>query len=239
MLTPSKIYAVKTRHPRSAKIRKKSIPATSAITRSPLPTQTTIPPTQLPEGLYVTPPNPSSMKIVKRCLLVYLTTFLALFVSHLLWNNPAKEYLTDWPFYVLPLLVIVAGLILGWFGFMIIQHLRWVKSFYLLGLNLCGIADLVFVLIVHGQSLYRAWYLTSHPSARYNFDDHGGLKGSDMANGSTSFTRLFPIPTSSIFEATFSQTSPPPDQAMTRPGSYTTFTSFIPTRSQPALQKSN
>jgi hypothetical protein len=143
---------------------------------------------------YVTPTHPPSMKIVNRSLLVYLTVFLTLFFNILLWKNPAKEYLTDWMSYVFPLFVIATGLLLGWLGFMIIQHLSWVRSFYLLGLNLCGTAFLVFVLFVHGQSIYRGWYLTSHPAAKYHFDDHGELKGSDLTRGLEKLYAYFPDP---------------------------------------------
>jgi hypothetical protein len=152
------------------------------------------PTTQYPPKIHVTALTPPTMKIAKRSLLVYLTVFLALFVNILLWKNPAKEYLTDWMSYVFPLFVIAAGLLLGWFGLMIIQQLRWVRSFYLLGLNFCGIVVLVFILFVHGQSIYRGWYVTSHPAARYHFDDHGELKGSDLTRGLEELYAYFPDP---------------------------------------------
>jgi len=195
MLTLSKIYAVKTGQPRTAKIRKKIIPATSTPALSPhqlCNSQRKYP---------LLPPNPSSMKIAKRCLIVYMITFLALLLSRGLWNNSAREYLTAWIF-----------------------------------LNLCAIAIIV---IFPGQSLYHAWYLTSHPGARYNFDDHGGLKGSDLANGFDKLYASFPHPHQFHFRGYLFTDQPPPGPAMTRPGSSTTFTSFIPTRSQPASQKSN
>lgn len=146
------------------------------------------------------------MKIAKRCLIVYMITFFALLLSSGLWNNSAREYLTAWIFYIFPLFVVAAGLVLGWLGLMIIQHSRWIKSFYLSGLNLCAIAIIV---IFPGQSLYRAWYLTSHPGARYNFDDHGGLKGSDLANGFDKLYASFPHPRQFHFRGYLFTDQPP------------------------------
>jgi hypothetical protein len=118
------------------------------------------------------------MKIAKRCAIVYLTTFLAVLVSQLFQNTTVKACLSKWVLYVFPIVVIAFGLILGWFGLMIIQYSKWIKSFYLAGLNLAMIAVIV---LFPGQSFYHACYLAVHPGARHHFEDHGSLTGDDLS----------------------------------------------------------
>lgn len=135
------------------------------------------------------------MKILKRSLLLLLASWLLLFVNAISWDNSPGEVLTDWPYYILPFIVVLAGLLLGWFGVMIIQYSKWIRSFYLFGLNASGITLIVLLLWTHVEHWKKEIYATIHPSARFTFEEsESGLKGRLLAMGFDTMCRQFANP---------------------------------------------
>ena len=132
------------------------------------------------------------MTIFKRSLFLALTTYLVVFIDRLTWYFSARQYFRTWQFYVVPFALVAAGLILGWLSAMIIQHSKWIKSFYLLGLNTTGIALVILVLYRDVQPWFEGWYKATHPSGKYAFSDFEGLRGSDIARGFDKFYESMP-----------------------------------------------
>jgi hypothetical protein len=76
------------------------------------------------------------MQIAKRVLILYFLGILAIYL-HLLLQGQLPTHVSDaLLFNFIPVVVLIAGLVIGWFGAMIIQYSKWVNSFYLFGLNL-------------------------------------------------------------------------------------------------------
>ncbi len=76
------------------------------------------------------------MQIAKRVLVLYFLGILAIYL-HLLLQGQWPIHVSDALFFnFIPVAVLIAGLLIGWFGAMIIQYSKRVKSFYLFGLNL-------------------------------------------------------------------------------------------------------
>jgi hypothetical protein len=134
------------------------------------------------------------MKILRRCLLILLATWLLMFANHLSWQYPPLDYFKNWLFYIFPFFVVAVGLIQGWFGVMIIQHSRWIKSFYLFGLNTAGLALIILLLWAHARIWARALYSITHPTARYTFYNHWGLTTHNTARGFDRISAAFPEP---------------------------------------------
>lgn len=169
MLTPSKIYAVKTN---TAPVCKNTKNFRSGVITE----------------------NSSSMNILRRSLLILFTTWLLMFAGYISWNNPPWGFFKTRQFYIFPFAFVGAGLILGWLGVMIIQHSKWIRSFYLLGLNASAIVLAVLILWMHAQVWARAWYAVTHPSARYTFYNHWGITGHTIARGFDRLCAAFPKP---------------------------------------------
>jgi len=132
------------------------------------------------------------MTILKRALLLALVAYLVIFLDRLTWYFSAREYFRTWQFYLDPFIVVAAGLILGWLCAMIIQHSRWIKSFYLLGLNTAGIVLITIVLYTDVPPWLKSWYKATHASGKYTFRDFEGLQGSDIARGFDKFYQSMP-----------------------------------------------
>lgn len=134
------------------------------------------------------------MKIFKRSLLILGLTWLLLFVNNASWLRSPIDFVEFWPFYVVPFVIVLAGLILGWFGTMIIQYSRWIRSFYLAGLNASLILLAVVLLSFHISAWWQYWYAYAHPSSRYSFYNYWNLKSESVAAGFDKFYRTLPHP---------------------------------------------
>jgi ethanolamine transporter EutH len=101
------------------------------------------------------------MKIIKRAAILYVAILIAFAVNVYLWGNSISLLFSDLLSYLIPLGILAIGLVLGWFGKMIIQYSRWISSFYIFGLNL----SFVLLLAVFGFYHFRAWHRAPAPAS--------------------------------------------------------------------------
>jgi hypothetical protein len=102
------------------------------------------------------------MKIAKRALTLYIVQILIMVALIFLNWKPQTYLLADYLFYLVPAAVLILGLLIGWFGYMIVQHSKWIRSFYLFGLNLS------FVLFLAALVFFR--FRTWQEHNRYGYD---------------------------------------------------------------------
>jgi len=134
------------------------------------------------------------MKIVKRALILYVVAVTALVAYIYSLSDPPTELLTGAFIYLIPAVVLLIGFVLGWFGFMIIQHSKWVRSFYLCGMNVC----LILFLAALGVLRCHVW----QNNRRYGYDpgaqeilENADERGSRyVADGFEKLLRAFPDP---------------------------------------------
>jgi hypothetical protein len=105
------------------------------------------------------------MKIAKRVLILYVAGFIAMAVHFYLFGEEPDLVPKDLAFFLFPAIVLLMGLLLGWFGFMIIQHSKWIRSFYLAGLNFSFVLLLGFLMYTH--------FVHWHHAKRYGYDREG------------------------------------------------------------------
>jgi hypothetical protein len=105
------------------------------------------------------------MNIARRALILYVAGILALAVYFLLFRNPMTALFKEAFFYLLPLTILLIGLVIGWFGTMIIQYSKWIRSFYIFGLNLSFILFLALLGYIHIQNWLK--------DRRYGYDSTG------------------------------------------------------------------
>jgi len=107
------------------------------------------------------------MKPAKRAGVLYVFGLVALVAHIYLFTDPPTEvFRTVW-FYLAPAGVLLMGLVIGWFGYMIIQHVKWIRSFYLFGLNLSFILFLLGLGYIHMSN----W----RDAQRYGYDVNGRI----------------------------------------------------------------
>src|SRR5580698_6126915 len=102
------------------------------------------------------------MKIVKRALILYVAAVIALMAQIYSQNDPQAGSWHNIALYLMPAAVLLIGLVLGWFGFMIIQHSKWIQSFYLFGLNI----SFILFLATLGVARFQVW----QNNRRYGYD---------------------------------------------------------------------
>jgi hypothetical protein len=105
------------------------------------------------------------MTIARRALILYIAGIIVLVAHVFLFRNPPTGLFKEVFFYLLPVGVLLVGLVIGWFAFMIIQHAKWIRSFYIFGLNLS------FTLFVATLGFFhiQAWL----KDRRYGYDPAG------------------------------------------------------------------
>ncbi len=104
----------------------------------------------------------TTMKIARRALTLYIAGMLVLTGQVFLWRDPPTYLFAAIPFYFLPAALLLLGLLVGWLGHMIVQHSKWIRSFYLFGLNLGFTVLLAILAVVH----FQAW----QEDRRYGYD---------------------------------------------------------------------
>jgi hypothetical protein len=133
------------------------------------------------------------MKIVKRALILYAAAVIAL-MAHLYSYDPLPGTWHNIALYPIPAAFLLIGLVLGWFGFMIIQHSKWIRSFYLFGLNI----SFILFLATLGVVRFHIW----QNNRRYGYDyqaqemlEDADERGSRyIADGFEKLLRAFPNP---------------------------------------------
>jgi len=105
------------------------------------------------------------MKIAKRALILYVAGLIAMAIHFYLFGEVLDLFPKDLVFFLFPALMLLIGLVLGWFGVMIIQHAKWIRSFYLAGLNLSFILLLGILCYTH--------YIHWQHARRYGYDREG------------------------------------------------------------------
>jgi len=108
-----------------------------------------------------------SMKLAKRVGVLYVLALIALVAHIYLLTDPPTELFTTVWFYLAPAGVLLVGLVIGWFGYMIIQHVKWIRSFYLFGLNLSFALFLMGLSYIHLDNWREA--------QRYGYDVNGRI----------------------------------------------------------------
>jgi hypothetical protein len=134
------------------------------------------------------------MKIAKRAIIFYVAGVLAMVVYIYSLNDPPTELLAGPFIYLIPAVALLIGLVIGWFGLMIIQHSKWIRSFYLCGLNVCFILFLAAlgVLRCHvWENNRRYGYDPASQEILENADERGSRY---VADGFEKLLRAFPDP---------------------------------------------
>ncbi len=134
------------------------------------------------------------MKIARRALILYIAGMIALAGHLLLLSSHPTNLFTDIIFYLAPAAVLPVGLVLGWFGFMIIQYSKWIRSFYLLGLNISFILFLITLGFFQIQATLKDRRYGYDLSSRYMLElaDENGRRY--IVNGFEKLQRSFPDP---------------------------------------------
>ena len=134
------------------------------------------------------------MKIAKRALILYIAGIIALAGHLLLLSSSPTNLFTEVIFYLVPAAVLLVGLVLGWFGFMIIQYSKWVRSFYLLGLNLSFTLFLTALGYFQIQDTMKVRRYGYDPSTQFMLKraDENGRRY--VADGFEKLQRSFPDP---------------------------------------------
>ena len=105
------------------------------------------------------------MNIARRALILYIAAIIVLVAHVFLLRDSPTGLFKEVGFYLIPAGVLLIGLVIGWFGFMIVQYSKWIRSFYIFGLNLS------FSLLVATLGFFhvQAWL----NDRRYGYDRDG------------------------------------------------------------------
>src|SRR5450631_2815519 len=109
--------------------------------------------------------NTKFINVARRALILYIAGIIVLMVHVFLFRNSPIGLFKEIGFYLIPVGVLLIGLVIGWFGSMIIQYSKWIGSFYIFGLNLS------FLLFVAGLGFFhvQVWL----KDRRYGYDPGG------------------------------------------------------------------
>lgn len=132
------------------------------------------------------------MRIAKRALILYLAGIAILTARIFLLASPPTDLFREPIFYIVPAAILLIGLVLGWFGLMIIQYSKWVRSWYVAGMNLSFmlfLGALVANQVSNWQEQLRYGYNIDSISLVHKADDEGYK---EIVDGFEKFQHWYP-----------------------------------------------
>lgn len=111
------------------------------------------------------------MRIVKHASILYFAGLIILWAF--IYVNANTQPLDNLFFYLIPAAVLLIGLLLGWFGYMIIQYVRWIRSFYIFGMNVSFATGLLVLVAIR----YQGW--KDHQRYGYHSNGRSMLESAD------------------------------------------------------------